>query len=110
MSFAPAQASGLVIYRRIAYWVADAAFFCTSLVNRDFIREAILGWIALLREALSKNETASLKEASSDEASAFLTRVFIRYLMAVFLSFAFLPVLSLFLADLCVGNAFLLAF
>jgi len=59
---------------------------------------------------LSKNETASFKEASSDEASVLLTKVFIRDLMAVFLSFAFLLVLSLFLADLCVGNVFLLAF
>jgi len=52
----------------------------------------------------------SFKDVSSDEASVFLTKVFMRDLMALFLMFAFSLVLSLFSADLCVGNAFLLAF
>jgi len=90
--------------------VTGADFFCTSLVNRDLIREALLGWIAPFLAALSKNETASFKEASSGEASVFLTKVFIRDLMAVFLTFDFLLVLSLFLTDLCMANAFLLVF
>jgi len=62
------------------------------------------------RAALSRRETASLKDASSGEASVFFTRVFIRDLMALFLRFAFLLDLSLFLADLCAGTVFLLAF
>ena len=66
--------------------------------------------MAPVREALSSNETVSFKEASVGEASVFLTSVLILDLSALFLAFAFLLVLSLFSADLCVGNAFLLAF
>jgi hypothetical protein len=66
--------------------------------------------MAPVREALSSSENTSFKEASSGEVSVFLISVLILDLNALFLAFAFSLVLSLFSADLCFGNAFLLAF
>jgi hypothetical protein len=63
-----------------------------------------------VREALSRNETASFNEASLGEASICLTKLLIRDFIALFLALAFWLVLSLFSADLCVGTTFLLAF
>lgn len=53
-------------------------------------------------------ETAVLSKATSGDVSIFLIKVFICDFISRLAKFAFLPVLSLFSADLCVGKAFLL--
>ena len=55
-------------------------------------------------------ETAVLSEAASGDVSIFLIKVFICDFISRLAKFAFWLVLSLFSADLCVGNALLLVF
>ena len=55
-------------------------------------------------------ETAVLSVAASGDVSIFLIKVFICDFTSRLAKFAFLAVLSLFSADLCVGNALLLVF